>query len=133
MCWRSADENPWFDVPLRAAEAVVAPLSPVEPGAPGPFSFAARERLYDVLTGAGFTDVTLERCDTAICVSSTGLAEAIEFSVLATPVARMVLDADAGTMIRVRTVLGDALAPHLHDDRVELGASIWLATARAAT
>jgi SAM-dependent methyltransferase len=133
ICWRPADENPWFYVPLRAAESIVLPLPAVEPGAPGPFSFAARERLHDVLTRAGFTDVAIDRRDTTICASSTGIAEAVEFSVLAGPVARMILDADAGTVTRVRKVLADALTPYLHDDRVELGASIWLATARVAT
>jgi ubiquinone/menaquinone biosynthesis C-methylase UbiE len=133
VCWRSPDENPWYRVPLRAAEAVVAPLPAVEPGAPGPFSFAARERLVDVLTRAGFADVAVERCDTTICASSTGLAEAVEFSVLAGPVARMILDADAATVTRVRDALAAALTPYLHDGRVELGASIWLATARVAT
>ena len=133
LCWRSADENPWFYVPLRAAETVLAPLPAVEPGAPGPFSFAESARFYDVLTRAGFADVAIDRRDRTICASSTGLAEAVEFSVLAGPVARMILDADADTVARVRKVMTDALAPYLRDDRVELGASIWLATARAAT
>jgi len=133
LCWRSADENPWFYVPLRAAETALAPLPAVEPGAPGPFAFAEAKRLDDVLTRAGFADVAIDRRDTTICASSTGLAEAVEFSVLAGPVARMILDADADTVTRLRKVMTDALRPYLHDDRVELGASIWLATARAAT
>ena len=133
VCWRSPDDNPWYTVPLRAAESVVPPLPAFEPGAPGPFSFAARERLDEVLTRAGFTAVNLERHDTTICASSSGLAEAVEFSVLAGPVARMILDADEGAVARVRKALADALTPHLRGERVELGASIWLATARSPT
>jgi SAM-dependent methyltransferase len=131
VCWRSADDNPWFQIPLRAAETVVAPLPPAEPGAPGPFAFAAEDRLRDVLERAAFTSVAVERRDLPICASSTGLAEAVEFALRAGPVARMILDVDKETVKRVRAVVADALAEHMRDQRVALPASIWIATARA--
>jgi SAM-dependent methyltransferase len=131
VCWRSADENPWYRVPLRAAETVVAPLPATDPGAPGPFAFAAEGRLREILEHAGFARVEVERVDTRICTSTTGIGEAVEFAVNAGPVARMILGADAGTVARVRTALATALADYLHDERVALPASVWLATARA--
>jgi SAM-dependent methyltransferase len=131
VCWRSTEDNPWYFVPLRAAETVVAPLPAVTPGAPGPFAFAASERLRDALVRAGFTTVELERRDTPICVSTTGLAEAVEYAVNAGPVARMILEADADTVARVRTAVGAALAERVRGERVELPASVWVATARA--
>lgn len=128
-CWRSANDNPWYFVPLRAAETILAPLPPVEPGAPGPFSFADDQRLREVLGGAGFTAVEIERRDLPICTSTTGLAEAVEFSVRAGPVARMILDVDADTAARVRAAISSAMAEHLRDQRVEIGASVWIAAA----
>jgi len=131
VCWRSVEDNPWFRIPLCAAETVVAPLPALEPGVPGPFAFADEARLRDVLGRAGFTRVEIERRDTPICASTTGLAEGVEFAVRAGPVARMVLDADADTVTRVRKAIADALSPHVRNERVELGASVWVATTRA--
>jgi hypothetical protein len=129
VCWRSPDDNPWYLTPLRAAETVVAPLPLGEPGGPGPFAFADQTRLREILERAGFAKVAIERRDIGICASTTGLAEAVEFSVRAGPVARMILDADAETATRVRTAIAGALAPHMRDQRIELAASVWLATA----
>jgi len=131
VCWRSADDNPWYLVPVRAAQTVVPPLPPAEPGAPGPFAFASEERLRDVLGKAGFTKVEAERVDTPVCLSTAGLGEAVEYALLAGPVARMLLGADGETIVRARTALEAALVPHLKDQRVALPASIWIATGRA--
>jgi ubiquinone/menaquinone biosynthesis C-methylase UbiE len=129
ICWRAADENPWYLLPLRAAETVVAPLPAVEPGAPGPFAFADDARLRDILASAGFKNLAIERRDAKVCTSTTGLDEAVEFSVRAGPVSRMLLDADADTVARARSAISKVLSQHIRNERVELGASIWLASA----
>jgi ubiquinone/menaquinone biosynthesis C-methylase UbiE len=131
VCWRAIEDNPWYLVPLRAAESIVAPLPHFEPGAPGPFAFADRDRLSQVLAQAGFRDVTIERHDVALALSTSGLDEAVEYAVLAGPVARMTVDADASTVARVRSAIRDVLAPYARAERVELTSSVWLATARA--
>ncbi len=131
VCWRPSEENPWYLVPLRAAESIVAPLSPAAPGAPGPGACADRNRLSQVLTQAGFSDVTIERHDVLLALSTSGVDEAVEYAVLAGPVARMILDADPGTVARVRAAIRDALGPYARAERVELTSSVWVATARA--
>jgi SAM-dependent methyltransferase len=131
VCWRGADDNPWYLIPLRAAETVVPPLPPNEPGAPGPFAFASEERLRGVLSKAGFSKVEAERVDTPISLSTTGLDEAVEYALLAGPVARMLLGADQDTILRTRTALATALRDHVRDERVALPASIWIATGQA--
>jgi len=131
VCWRSADDNPWYLIPLRAAETVVPPLPPTEPGTPGPFAFASDARLRDVLGKAGFTQVQTERVDTPICLSTAGLGEAVEYAMLAGPVARMLFGADASAMARTRAALATALRDHVRDERVALPASVWIATGRA--
>ena len=131
VCWRPAQDNPWYLVPLRAAETVVAPLPPVEPGAPGPFSFADEGRLRDVLEGAGFSHVAIERRDLGVTLSATGMNEAVEYAVRAGPVSRMLLDADVDTVTRVRAAIAQALAGYARGERVELAASVWIATAQS--
>ena len=131
VCWRAPEDNPWYVVPLRAAETIVPPLPPVEPGAPGPFAFADGERFRRVLSDAGFRDVVVERRDQLVPQSTTGLDEAVEVAVLAGPIARMLVDADASAIARVRAVIREALAPYARAERVEMMSSVWLATARA--
>jgi hypothetical protein len=43
----------------------------------------------------------------------------------------MILDADPGTVARVRAAIRDALGPYARAERVELTSSVWVATARA--
>jgi SAM-dependent methyltransferase len=131
VCWRSATDNPWYLIPVVAAETVVPPLPPSEPGAPGPFAFAAEGRLSQILEQAGFSKVESERVDTPLCVSTTGVGEAVEFALHAGPVARMLLGANEDTVLRTRAALERALEPHVRDERVALPASVWIARARA--
>jgi SAM-dependent methyltransferase len=131
VCWRSANDNPWYLIPVVAAETVVPPLPPSEPGAPGPFAFAAEGRLSQILEQAGFSKIESERVDTPLCVSTTGVGEAVEFALHAGPVARMLLGANEDTVLRTRAALERALEPHVRDERVALPASVWIARARA--
>ena len=56
-CWRKFDENPWLQVPLRAALEHVPPLPRPGPEDPGPFSFASEQQVHRILADAGFRSV----------------------------------------------------------------------------
>src|SRR6516162_3394535 len=62
-CWRKFAENPWLQVPLRAALEHVPPLTRPGPEDPGPFSFASEQRVHRILADAGFQSVILEPRD----------------------------------------------------------------------
>jgi SAM-dependent methyltransferase len=53
-CWRKFDENPWLQVPLRAALEHVPPPPRPGPEDPGPFAFASEQRVHGILSDAGF-------------------------------------------------------------------------------
>ena len=56
-----------FSLGLRALTARLAePPSPAAPGAPGPMGLADADRTREILTGAGWSDVTIEPVD-GIC------------------------------------------------------------------
>ncbi|WP_195822011.1 class I SAM-dependent methyltransferase [Roseobacter sp. MH60115] len=58
--WGQIQQNPWFTIAAHAAkEALGAPPS-VDPDAPGPFAFRDVARVTDILTEAGFTDVSAD-------------------------------------------------------------------------
>lgn len=81
VCWRDG-ETQMFSLGLRALTARLAdpPARPV-PGAPGPMGLANADRIREVLTVAGWSDVTIEAtdglCDYAID-GSDGVEERLE-------------------------------------------------------
>lgn len=60
--WRSFPENPWGAVALESFDAGRGLPTP-PPDAPGPFALGDPERVLAVLTGAGWSDVTLSAED----------------------------------------------------------------------
>jgi SAM-dependent methyltransferase len=67
--WDAPEHNPWI---ARAAEVLVARghVPRPEPGAPGPFALADRERLEELLYGAGFGEVQVDAVDFAFHAAS---------------------------------------------------------------
>ncbi|WP_138469930.1 class I SAM-dependent methyltransferase [Poseidonocella sp. HB161398] len=59
--WAEAADNPWFDLPRRAAAARLGAAAPEPPGAPGPMAFADSARVCGLLGEAGFAAAAAER------------------------------------------------------------------------
>ncbi len=60
-CWQAPSANPWMALVNRAAAKLFdLPAPPHD--VPGPFSFADRERIDAVLSGAGFTAIEISSC-----------------------------------------------------------------------
>ena len=88
-CWRKFDENPWLQVPLRAALEHVPPLPRPGPEDPGPFSFASERRVRRILADAGFQSVMLEPRDFALDIAcGGGIEEALEAAMALGPASR---------------------------------------------
>jgi len=66
VCWRPFEENPLMKAPLDAAQALIPPLPPSDPLAPGPFAFADPERVRGILGGSGFTEVAIRSFDATV-------------------------------------------------------------------
>jgi SAM-dependent methyltransferase len=132
VCWRGPDANPWYSVPLRAAAPWIAPPAPPPPGAGGPFSLADAERLRAVLQAGGFTQIVLEPTEIALRISSEGLEDAVQFMLIAGPLARLSADQQIGpdAALRVRDAVRAALAPYVAGTSVAMAASFWVASAR---
>jgi SAM-dependent methyltransferase len=129
VCWRAYEDNPWARVPREAA-APVAPPTPPEPRAPGPFRFAEGDWLESLLTQAGLAEVKLTRVDVPMFLGAS-LDDAVQMATQAGPVARQLAEVDDAARARAVALVRDALAPHVAaDGHVELGTSSWLVTAR---
>ena len=128
VCWRPFAENPWMTVPLAAAQPFFPePTPPPDPVAPGPFAFADPDRLRAILSGAGFTDITVTAQDRDI--GAPNLDDAIETALKVGPLgARLREQPD-----KAPTVVGairEALAAYATPDGVRLGSATWIVTAR---
>ena len=136
VCWREG-ETDMFSLGLRALTARLAdpPARPM-PGAPGPMGLANADRIREVLTVAGWSDVTIEPsdglCDYSID-GSDGVEERLTIA-LSSTVGRAVraaleprLDPDEW-----QAVLDEAraeLRAELVDGAVRLVGHTWLVTA----
>lgn len=60
--WGKAEDNPWLGLPMKTLlDHLGAPPPP--PGTPGPCSLGDRDRLAELLDGAGFEDAAIEQLD----------------------------------------------------------------------
>jgi hypothetical protein len=77
VCWREG-ETYMFAIGLRALTARLAdPPAPPMPGAPGPMGLANADRIRQVLTVAGWSDVTIEPID-GVCDYSIDGSDGVE-------------------------------------------------------
>lgn len=104
VVWRAKVENDWVQGPLDVVESFVRkPDEYEEPTCgPGPFSMANADTTSGILKAAGYTDISLRRCDLPMVVG-TDVDEAVAMVMSIGP---------AGEILRLQ---GDRAA-HLHDD-----------------
>lgn len=131
-CWQEPKKNPWMIAPLMAAYKHVPKLPQVGPEDPGPFAFADEARVQRILTGAGFTGVTLTPHTLAFEISvGKGLDAAVDSAIDFGPTARAIEGQPTDVVAAVRRSIREALAPFARDGGVHLPAAIWIVTARA--
>lgn len=131
VCWRTISDNPWVMVPLMAAMQHLPPLTPPAPGAPGPFAFAEKEHVENVLTRAGWTDVQLERLDQSLGIGvGSSLEQTVDFLMQMGPTANMVRDASPEVRGRVAAAMLEAVRPFDTPEGLRLSGSVWIVTAR---
>lgn len=124
LCWQEFRRNEFLTVPLGAVATHVPPPAPGGNG-PGGFSLADPDLTRDLLTGAGFVDVTVESITERL-----RLGDVVHY-LLSTPAARsMAAAGDERTAAAVTDTLREALRPFQTDEGVHLGGAAWLVTAR---
>ena len=129
ICWRQVSENPWVAIPMAAAfRHIPRPPAP-EPGTPGEFAFADRERVHGILSGAGFTDIRIEPTDAKI--GAANLEMAVDTTLNMGPVGAALRDpAMKDKRDDVAAAVRDAIAPYAGPDGVRMGAAVWIVEAR---
>jgi SAM-dependent methyltransferase len=128
VCWRTVSENAWVAVPLEAAfRHIPRPAAP-EPGAPGEFSFADRDRVRAALSGAGFGDITIEPQD--MTIGGGSLEVTVDTTLAMGPVAAALREVGPEKRQAVEEALREVLAPFAGPEGVRMGAAVWIVAAR---
>lgn len=130
-CWREPRENPWMMTPLQAVYQHVPKLPPPGPEDPGPFAFAAEERVHRILGEAGYKAVALERVDLSFDIAlGRGLDAAAQAALQIGPASRALDGHPPEMRAAAAKSVKEMLAPYVRGETVPLPGSIWIVTAR---
>ena len=129
LCWQSPKVNPWMSIAAAALGPFTTPPAEApDPRAPGPFAFADPAYLREVLEGAGFADVDIQPATADLHVGDD-VESAIRFLSEIGPLSRGLADMDDSTREQALTAVRTALANHLTENGLDLGAACWLVRA----
>ena len=129
LAWRTAQENPWATVPVRAAQPFLPP-QPRPPEDVGQFSFGDRTRVERILGEAGFGPPRFEPVDQQIWMGDS-TAEVVAGTGRFGPLARAFAGAEPAAIEKAKQAIAEVLAPHERPDGVRLPGACWLVTASA--
>lgn len=135
VVWRRRIDNDWLYRAQTIVEQIVSrPEQYDEPTCgPGPFSMADADTTSEILTHAGFVDISLRRCDAPILIGQD-LEEAIDFVTAIGPAGEILrLAGDRAKHLHgdVHAALREGLAEFARPDGVWASASTWIVTASA--
>lgn len=129
VCFRTMPESPWFRVPIEAARPHAPPPSPVDPTAPGMFSFAREERLRGILTESGFREIAVKATD--VPIHGKDISQSMAFITQAGPLPALLENASDEQRERATDAVRNALAAKIGADGRGLHVGLWLVSASA--
>ena len=95
VCWASVAQNPWFDIPRKAAEERFGVQPKGDPNAPGPTAFQDCERIAGLMSQAGLSNIEAHPLD-IVLTPPGGVAGAARAASKVGPAAR-IMKAYSGT------------------------------------
>jgi len=133
VVWRIREDNAWMYEAQQIVERLIGrPEEYDQPTCgPGPFSMAGADTTSGILVGAGFTDVSLTRCDMPILIGHD-VDQAIDLMMALGPAGEMVRlwgDRQAHRHEEIRSALQEGLAKLETGNGVEGMASTWIVSA----
>jgi SAM-dependent methyltransferase len=130
VCWRTPQENPWASAPMMAAKPLLPEQPPPDPLAPGPFAFADRERIEDILAQGGFSDIHIEKLDSVMTLG-TDLELVASQMLQIGPLSRAAADADDTARAAIVQAVQGAMAGFVRaDGEIAPPAACWLVAAK---
>ncbi|VAW71526.1 hypothetical protein MNBD_GAMMA13-450 [hydrothermal vent metagenome] len=128
-CWSAPQKNPFISL-ITGTLGQYIDLPQPPPDAPGLFSFADPDRLHNILSGAGFTDIELEELTLDFIEVDSGSAYWETMSDLAAPVMTLVEQLEDATRARFVEDLIQTADALKQDGVLRLQGTTWVAAAR---
>lgn len=128
VAWRDPGDNPFMTAAEQATASLLPALPGREPGAPGQFAFADRQRVQGILVQAGWHHASLRPLDVACTFPERELRTYLGHL---GPVGRALHGAEDATRERVLAVAREAIEPYVHGDQVRFNAACWMIAAEA--
>jgi SAM-dependent methyltransferase len=128
VAWRGPAENPFMTTAERAIAPLLPAVPPRQPGAPGQFAFADRERVRGVLEASGWVDIQIRPIDIE-CAMPEGVL--VQYFTKLGPLPRVLPEIDAALRGRVIETVRAAFTPFVHGDEVRFIAACWMVNATA--
>jgi len=127
VCWRGLEENPWIEVPMKAALLHLPPRPPGQPNSPGMFAFADPAYVASILTAAGWSEPRVEKLDVDLDIAAGhGLDEAVIQSTQIGAVNSWLRDKPAQTVAAATASIREALTPYVDGASVRLPGAMWI-------
>src|SRR5262245_32562514 len=127
VCFRTMPESPWFRVPIEAARPHVPPQPPVDPLAPGMFSFAREERVRGILTDAGFREIAIKATD--VPIHGKDIKQSMAFLTEPGQLPALLENASDDQRKRATEAVRNALVANIGADGRGLHVGLWLVSA----
>ncbi len=130
LCWGPVIENEWITVPMRAAMTLLSPPEPMDPREPGPFAFSDQDYVSDILSTAGFVDVSFEATTPTMKMGrGRTVEETAEFFMDLGPVSRALDGQEDSRRVAVRDAIVATISDRYVGDALELQGRCWVVTA----
>ena len=130
LCWQPPRANPWMSISGKAIQPFLTPPeTPPDPRAPGPFAFAEKDYVAQVLGDAGFREIDLRSVTVDVHIADN-LDDAVESQSRIGPMARALAELKGEKKDQAVAAARAALSAHVTRDGLDLGAACWLVTAR---
>jgi SAM-dependent methyltransferase len=128
IAWRSAAENPFMTTAERAAAPLLPNLPARQPGGPGQFAFADRQRVSAILEESGWAGIDVRPIDVECTLPERDL---IGYLTRLGPVGLILQNADERTRAQVVDTVHAAFDPYVHGTEVRFTAACWMIGAQA--
>jgi SAM-dependent methyltransferase len=130
VCWAPRDQNAWVGLPLQVVAKHLSLPAPPGNDEPGPFSLSEESRVNDILSSAGFTNISVESFQTPFVLGGN-VDEASSFLMQLAPSGSAINNADADEKTRERIALdmAELLKSHVNNEGVSMSAAALLVTA----
>ena len=129
LVWKTFDENLWMKVPASAAFKVLEQPEPPKEGEPGPFSLCDSETFGEMLSAAGFENITF--VSNTLDLNLGSLNEAVQLMTQLGPAAKPYGEAPSDLQKQARKSMEAVLSQHESASGVLLPSAFWLVRATA--